>query len=121
MYSVGIDMIEIERIEKSILSERFLKTTFGKQELKEFEQKNFKAESLAGAFCAKEAFAKAIKTGLSGFKLCEVELLHKENRAPYLCLSGSAKRKAEELGLEFDVSVSHTKTIATAVVIAYKI
>ncbi len=120
MYSVGIDLVEIARIENSILSERFLKTTFGENELKEFEKKNFKAESIAGAFSAKEAFSKAIKTGLKGFKLTEVEILHDETKAPYLYLSGSAKKMAESLGLEFDVSITHTKTLAQAIVIAYK-
>ena len=120
MYSVGIDLVEIARIENSIQSERFFKTIFGENERKEFEKKNFKVESIAGAFAAKEAFSKAIKTGLKGFKLSEVEVLHDENRAPYLCLSGSAKMKAEKDGLEFDVSITHTKTLAQAIVIAYK-
>ncbi len=120
MYSVGIDLVEIARIEKSIASQRFLTTTFGKNELKEFEKRNFKLESIAGAFAAKEAFSKAIKTGLKGFKLSEVQVLHDETRAPYLALSGSAKEMAEKLGLEFDVSITHTKTLAQAIVIAYK-
>ena len=120
MYSVGIDLVEIKRIENSIQSERFFKTTFGENERKEFEQRKFRIESIAGAFCAKEAFSKAMKTGLSGFKLSEVELLHHENKAPFLHLSGKAKQKAESQGLEFDVSISHTKDTACAVVIAYK-
>ena len=121
MYSVGMDLVEIKRIENSIKSERFFNTTFGENEKKEFESRKFKIESIAGAFCAKEAFSKALKTGLSGFSLAEVELLHYENRAPYLHLSGKAKALAESQNLKFDVSISHTKDTACAVVIAYKI
>ena len=39
----GIDLVEIARIEKAMQNPRFLEKYFGKNELKEFEKKNFKS------------------------------------------------------------------------------
>ena len=86
-------------------------------ELKELESKRY--ESYAGAFCAKEAFAKALGTGVRGFSLCEVQILHDEYGAPNFSLSGNAQKIATEKGLEFSLSITHTDTIAMASVIAY--
>lgn len=117
MIKNGIDTVEISRIEHSLESESFKRLVYGSEELKELENK--KAESFAGAFCAKEAFSKALGTGIRGFSLCEVQVLHDEYGAPYFSLSGNAKKIAREKGLEFTLSITHTDTLATASVIAY--
>lgn len=117
MISNGIDMIEISRIEKAIESESFLKKVYGEREISYL--KNKKSESYAAAFCGKEAFSKALGTGVRGFALNEVEVLHEENGKPYLFLSGNAKRIAEEKRLKFSISISHTREFAIAEVIAY--
>lgn len=62
----------------------FYEKVFGKRERAEFEKRGARLESLAAAFAAKEAFGKALGTGIRGFSLCEAEVLHKENGAPYL-------------------------------------
>ncbi len=113
----GIDSIEISRIERSLETEGFKRRVYGSEELKELENK--KAESFAGAFCAKEAFSKALGTGIRGFSLCEVQVLHDGYGAPYLSLSGNAEKIAREKGFEFSLSITHTDTVATASVIAY--
>ena len=117
MIKNGIDAVEIGRIEHSLESESFKKRVYGSQELKELEHK--RAESYAGAFCAKEAFSKALGTGVRGFSLCEVQVLHDEYGAPYLSLSGNAEKIAREKGLEFSLSITHTDTLAIAFVTAY--
>ena len=117
MVLTGIDLVEIKRIEKSLENARFLKENFGERERQELSNKKFRPESVAACFAAKEAFLKVLQTGLSGAKLCEIELLHKDTGAPYLYLSGKAKEKAEEKGLELCVSITHTKELAQAIVI----
>jgi len=121
MLSVGIDMIEIDRVAESIKKPGFIKRVFGPNELAELQARGFPAQSAAAAFAAKEAFLKALQTGLSGFSLCEIELLHKETGAPYLHLSGNAKHICEERGLQFTVSVTHTKTTAAAAVVVFAV
>lgn len=115
-YRIGIDSIEIARVKKACENEHFLERVYGKKEIEYFRKHNFSPETMAGAFAAKEAFSKAIGTGLTGFKLNEVEILHEKSGRPYYNLSGSASDLAE--GMEFDLSITHTKEVATAVTIA---
>lgn len=115
---VGLDMVEVSRMADCLDSRHFIERVFGTREREELTARRFAPQSAAAAFAAKEAFAKALGTGIRGFSLCEVELLHDELGAPYLALSGRAKRLAEERGLTFAVSLSHTKELAAAVVVA---
>ena len=100
--------------------EKFLSRVFSLKEREELEKRNKKPEHIAAAFSAKEAFSKALGTGISGFNLNEVSLLHKENGKPYLEFSGKALEIVNESKLKFDVSITHTSSIATAVVIAFQ-
>lgn len=115
---VGIDSVEIARIEKSILRPGFLERVYSEEELCLFRKRNMRAETIAANFAVKEAFSKAIGTGVVGFSLKDVCALRDESGAPYLKLIGSAKSLAQ--GLSFTVSITHTETTATAIVIAYK-
>ena len=56
----GIDMVEIARIEKSTKSDRFMMRVYGEKELDYFKN-NMSVQSMAAAFCAKEAFGKALE------------------------------------------------------------
>ena len=116
MLSVGIDLVEIRRIEKSIRNPRFCSRVLGKTEYAQLEMRGFPVQSVAASFCAKEAFSKALGTGIRGFALTEVELLREENGRPRLHLTGNAAKLAAARGLaEFSVSVTHTKEYAAAV------
>lgn len=119
IYGIGCDLIEIKRIEKAIKSEHFYERVFSLDEQHELSTKNNPPESVAACFAAKEAFSKAIGTGISGFSLNEISLLHHKNGKPFLVLSGKAKIVADNLSIkQFHVSVSHTKGNAMCVVIA---
>ena len=120
MITHGIDMIEIKRIEKSMTSETFVRRVFGKHELDELSQKKDCAQSAAACFCAKEAFGKALGTGIREFALEEVEVLHDELGKPYLFLSGKAKQIADSMHMSFDLSITHTDEYAIASVIAFQ-
>lgn len=118
IYGVGTDIVEISRIEKSIKSPRFLKKVFSEKEIELLKSKNFNPQTAAANFCAKEAFSKALGTGVRGFALNEVSVLRDELGKPYIELSG----KALQLGknLNFFVSLSHTKEYAAAFAVAEK-
>ncbi|MBQ6264209.1 MAG: holo-ACP synthase [Clostridia bacterium] len=119
-FKIGIDSVEIERIQKSVEKDSFVKRVFGSRELEELKNRNMPAQSAAACFCAKEAFSKAIGTGVNGFNLNEVETLHDEKGKPYLVFSGEAKKIVDENGFLFDISITHTDIVATAIVIAFK-
>ena len=119
MYSVGIDIIEIDRVAAAAENPRFVARVFGEEERHELEARGWKRQNLAAAFAAKEAFAKAIGTGVRGFALSAVQLLHGELGAPYLRLGEDARIIAEVRGYtRFSVSVSHSRDNAVAAVIA---
>lgn len=119
MIKNGMDLVEIDRIAQSLESPAFVKYVFGARETAELQTRGRGAQHFAGAFAAKEAFSKALGTGIRGFSLREVELLHDELGAPYLALSGRAAALADEKNLEFAVSITHTKTYAAAMVTAF--
>ncbi len=114
--NIGIDSIEIARIEKSLEIKGFLEKVFSAEEIELFKSRNMRAESIAANFAAKEAFSKALGTGIRGFSLNEISVLRDELGAPYLKLSGKALEAAA--GLSFKVSITHTKDAATAIVLA---
>ena len=115
--SVGIDSIEIDRIAKSIEREGFMERVYSAKEIAMFKERDMRAETIAANFAIKEAFSKALGTGVAGFSLNEVSTLRDEKGAPYIELSGAAYELAKDLSLS--VSITHTRTHATAIVIAY--
>ena len=92
MYKIGIDMTTVSRIEKSCGKESFRNYVFTKGELDLFynNREKPKYSSLAANFAAKEAFSKALGTGIRGFDLSEVEILRDELGAPYFNFYGKA-------------------------------
>lgn len=119
--STGIDLVELDRIRRSLTSPRFLERVFSQKEREFFAGRGNPAQTIAAGFAAKEAFAKAIGTGVRGFALTEVSLLRDELGAPCLLLEGRALACARERGYgSFSVSVTHTKEYAAAVVVAYE-
>jgi holo-[acyl-carrier protein] synthase len=66
IYGVGTDIVEVLRIEKALarFGERFAKRILCPPELRRFEDHRQKANYLAKRFAAKEAFTKALGTGI---------------------------------------------------------
>ena len=117
----GIDAVEIDRVKRSIKKPGFLKKVLGPKEYKYYEKKGFPAESIAAAFCAKEAFSKAVGTGLLGrFELREIEVMHDRKGKPYYSFSGKARRTVKKKRLKFELTITHTDTTAFAAATAVK-
>ena len=119
MFRVGVDLVEIERIIKGCKNPRFLNRVYSEAEQQLFWGAKPKYDSLAGNWAAKEAFSKSLGTGVRDFDLTDVEILRDDLGAPFIRLSGRAERIADEMGLSFSVSITHTRQLAEAVVIAY--
>ena len=118
MIRCGTDQIEIARVEDGIarLGERFLARLFTPGERADCGEQPAR---LAARFAAKEAVAKALGTGIGDVGWHDIEIRNGDRGRPFLTLHGSAVQVAAELGLrEWDISLTHTATIAAAVVVA---
>lgn len=112
---VGIDMIEIARVEKACKKDAFLKRCYTEAEIQNLRHN---PASLAGNFAVKEAVAKVFGTGFRGFGPDSIEVLRDELGRPYVNLYKGAKEKADELGIaRIHVSISNTKETAIAVAV----
>ena len=118
IFGIGCDIIEIERI--ASCDERFLKKHFTEAEIELFKRKKL-PQTVAANFAAKEAFSKALGTGVRGFSLIDVEVLRDDMGKPYINLSGGAKELFESAGAnKIFVTLSHSKELAMAYVILEK-
>ncbi|MBT3169590.1 MAG: holo-ACP synthase [Candidatus Cloacimonetes bacterium] len=123
IFGVGIDLIEVARIEKQLLENSgFREKIFTKDEIKYCDSKKKKAEHFAARFAAKEAFLKAIGTGWrNGFSFLEIAVLNDEFGKPILEIYGKTKQFIEENKIKnMQISLSHLKDLATAIVILEK-
>ncbi|MBA7698007.1 Holo-[acyl-carrier-protein] synthase [subsurface metagenome] len=117
MHYIGIDIIEIARIERAIThwGEGFLHRIYTEPELKLCHKKS---SSLAARFAGKEAVIKAIGTQTKGIGWREIEILADPRGKPLVHLYGKAQNQAGSLGLDkLAISLSHSKEYAVAFVV----
>lgn len=117
MTAIGVDIVEIERIESAIKQwgERFLSRIYTETELRTCQDR---LASLASRFAAKEAVMKVLGTDGIGIAWHEIEILTGDDGRPSIKLYEQALNKAAELNLkEVSVSLSDSKQHAVAVAI----
>jgi holo-[acyl-carrier protein] synthase len=117
---VGIDAVEIPRF-RGLLARRprFVDRMFSDAERAVAESRSDPVPTLAARFAAKEAVMKALSTGLGGVDFADIEVLANADGAPSLSISGRAAVRAAALGVtRWHISLTHTATLATAVVVA---
>jgi len=118
---IGTDICQIDRVKSAYKRQgkSFLKRILTKEEIKYVTSKNGNLiNKLAGRFAAKEATSKVLGTGLKGIYFKEIEILREESGAPKIVLHKRALKKAIKLGLKnFEVSISHERSFALAIVV----
>jgi holo-[acyl-carrier protein] synthase len=114
---IGIDLLEIERLERALARRPHLaERIFRPGEIEASADRVRPARHLAARFAAKEAALKAL--GVGGLRLHEIEVAGGGAEPPRLVLHGAAAEAASRLGVELSVSLSHSRELATAAVIA---
>ena len=74
---------------------------------------------MAGMYAAKEAFAKALGTGIRGFSLKEAEVLHDADGRPFYRITGKALALQHSRSIdEVLLSISHDGGLAIAFAVA---
>jgi holo-[acyl-carrier protein] synthase len=121
MLSVGVDIIEIARVEAAIArwGDRFLQRVYTPPEL---AYARGRVSELAARFAAKEAISKALGLGIwwrGGITWHEAEVLPDPYGKPEVYLHGRAAIRARDLDLlEWAISLSHADEFAVAFVVA---
>lgn len=112
MQHIGIDIVEIARIEKAVdrWGQSFLKRVYTEPELRLYSSR---PSSLAARFSGKEAVIKALSS--KGIGLKEIEILSDNEGKPQVKLHGRAQTQAEQQGfINIAISLSHCKDYAVA-------
>jgi len=120
IYGHGIDIVEVSRIQKAVEnSKNFKHRIFTELEIDYCESMHNKYPSYAARFAAKEAFLKAMGTGLTrGILWKDIEVINDEYGKPQISLHSVAKEIYDDFCLSrIFVSLSHTKSSAIASVI----
>jgi holo-[acyl-carrier protein] synthase len=113
--AVGIDLLEIERMERALARRpRLAERLFTPAERAYAATRARPGMHLAARFCAKEAVAKALE--LEAWEPRDVEVMG-EGGPPTVRLAGSAGRRAAELGVHVDISLTHSRHMAGAVAV----
>ncbi|MDR0680084.1 MAG: holo-ACP synthase [Puniceicoccales bacterium] len=121
--AIGTDIVEVGRLHAAVkrFGDVFLSKIFTEDELAYCFGLSMSYCSLAVRFAAKEAFSKALGIGIgigSPMKWNDVSVQNHSSGAPEIALSAKAKDLMKRCGFKFaKVSLSHTKTLAQAVVI----
>lgn len=121
IHAVGIDLVDISRIEGlcNKWGGKFVERVYSEGEISYCESKPLPAQHYAARFAAKEAFLKCLGIGIGGaVSLKDVEIVNDKRGKPELKIRGKSKKiVSPEIARNIHVSISHTDKDATAVVI----
>jgi holo-[acyl-carrier protein] synthase len=116
---VGVDVVHVFRLERWRRTPGLLERYFHPEELSAALSRGKGANvSLAARFAAKEAFGKALGTGLSGITLKDILVTNQHNGQPEIKVFGSARRMLEKNGASrVFISLTHEQDNAIALVV----
>jgi len=110
---IGTDIVEIDRIRAAVknFGERFLNRVFTPHEIGYCKKSNkFRFPELTVRFAAKEAYAKAIGTGMKGIQWKHIEVRNEKSGKPYLVINGKKKKNVH-------ITLSHSQKYGVANVV----
>ncbi|MCL2007619.1 MAG: holo-ACP synthase [Treponema sp.] len=116
---IGIDMVDVRRMTKWMHKPALMERYFNPSEIADIKAKGEGASAgLAARFAAKEAYGKALGSGLAGITLKDITVKSGLNGEPRLLLTGTALAAFERKGASFiHLSLSHEKDNAIAIVV----
>ena len=97
IYGVGTDIVKVDRIKKSIRNKYFISRIFNENEIQKCKKLKKNYNCYAKRFAAKEAFSKALGTGISnGINFNEIIVLNEKKGRPFIKLKKNTKKKVEK-------------------------
>src|SRR5699024_4849647 len=121
MLTTGVDIVQINRIEKILDTkrDRFYERIFTKKEIKYIEKRQ-NVKTIAGLFAAKEAISKALGTGIGKIGWQDIEITHSERGEPLVHMLSKLKEELVKQNLNsIEISISHEKEYAIAFAICF--
>ncbi len=120
-FGIGTDIVSIDRIKKSLKNKNFFKRIFNEKEILKCKKTIKSINCFAKRFAAKEAFSKALGTGIAnGINFNEIIVLNKKSGRPYIILVGQTKKtlskKFKGKKSKVSLSLSDEKKYAVAFV-----
>ena len=95
IYGVGTDIVKVDRIKKSIKNKYFISRIFNENEIQKCKKLKKNYNCYAKRFAAKEAFSKALGTGISnGINFNEIIVLNEKKGRPFIKLIKNTKKKS---------------------------
>ena len=121
IFGIGTDIISIDRIKNSLKNKNFIKRVYNEKEIFKCKKLSTSINCFAKRFAAKEAFSKALGTGISnGIKFNEIIILNKKSGKPYINITGQTKKilfkKFKGKKSKISLSLSDEKKYAVAFV-----
>ena len=93
IFGIGTDIVKVSRIKKFVKKKTFITRLFNKQEVLKCKKTKNPSNCFAKRFAAKEAFSKALGTGISkGINFNEIVVLNEKNGKPYIKLIDKTKK-----------------------------
>lgn len=111
---IGVDILEVARMEDAIKNKNFCKRVFTKNELAYAKTCKNIASHLTGFFCAKEAVMKALED-CKKLSFLDIEVCHSTSGKPYVKLHHKAEEIFDKNNYKnIEISISQTENYATA-------
>ena len=121
IYGIGTDIVSVKRIKSSLKKRNFIKRIYDEQEILKCKKAVMQYNCYAKRFAAKEAFSKALGTGISnGINFNEIIVLNNKSGKPSISLKGDTKVKIKKMfkqkKTKISLSLSDEKDYAVAFV-----
>ena len=121
IFGIGTDIVNVDRIKNSLKNKNFIKRIYNKREILKCKKINKSINCYAKRFAAKEAFSKALGTGISnGVNFNEIVILNRKSGKPYISIIGQTKKilnkKFKNKKSKISLSLSDEKKYAVAFV-----
>ena len=93
IYGIGTDIVNVDRIKNSLKNKDFIRRIYNEKEILKCKKINNSINCYAKRFAAKEAFSKALGTGIAnGINFNEIVILNKKSGKPYINIIGKTKK-----------------------------
>ena len=121
IFGIGTDIVSVVRIKKSIKNKRFVSRVYNVKEISKCKKLIKSEHCFAKRFAAKEAFSKALGTGISkGINLNEIIVKNNISGKPYFNFEGNTKKllkkKFKNKEIKTSLSLSDENKYAVAFV-----